>query len=56
MFYAGGRIVKGGHHGDPVTSYDVTFFFECYHGVGQSLMKQQVAAVEIMDACTCGSS
>jgi ABC-type transport system substrate-binding protein len=33
-----------------VTSYDVTFFFERYRGVGLSLMKQRIAAVETSDA------
>ena len=34
------------HNGDPVTSDDVKFSFERYHGASQSLLKQRVAAVE----------
>ena len=38
------------HNGDPVTSDDVKFSFERYHGASQSLLKQRVAAVETPDA------
>jgi len=34
------------HNGDPVTSDDVKFSFERYHGASQSLLKQRVAAIE----------
>jgi peptide/nickel transport system substrate-binding protein len=37
------------HNGDPVTSDDVKFSFERYHGASQSLLKQRVAAVETPD-------
>jgi peptide/nickel transport system substrate-binding protein len=38
------------HNGDPVTSDDVKFSFERYHGASQSLLKQRVAVVETPDA------
>jgi peptide/nickel transport system substrate-binding protein len=37
------------HNGDPVTSDDVKFSFERYHGASQSLLKQRVAAIETPD-------
>jgi peptide/nickel transport system substrate-binding protein len=38
------------HNGDPVTSDDVKFSFERYHGASQSLLRQRVAAIETPDA------
>lgn len=37
-------------NGDPLTSEDVKFTFERYQGAGAKLLKQKVAAVEIVDA------
>ena len=34
------------HNGDTVTSDDVKFSFERYHGASQSLLKQRIAAIE----------
>ncbi len=38
------------HNGDPVTPDDVKFSFERYRGAGAKLLKEKVAAVEIVDA------
>ena len=38
------------HNGDPVTPEDVKFSFERYQGAAAQLLKQKVAAVEIVDA------
>jgi peptide/nickel transport system substrate-binding protein len=37
------------HNGDPVTADDVKFSFERYRGAANKLMKDKVAAVEIVD-------
>ena len=37
------------HHGDPLTAEDVKFSFERYKGAGAKLLKDKVAAVEIVD-------
>jgi peptide/nickel transport system substrate-binding protein len=37
------------HNGDPVTGEDVKFSFERYRGFGAKIMKDRVAAVEIVD-------
>ncbi len=37
------------HNGDPVTAEDVKFSFERYRGAANKLMKEKVAAVEIVD-------
>jgi peptide/nickel transport system substrate-binding protein len=37
------------HNGDPVTADDVKFSFERYRGAAARLMKEKVAAVEIVD-------
>ena len=37
------------HNGDPVTAEDVKFSFERYRGTAHDLMKERVAAVEILD-------
>ena len=37
------------HNGDPVTADDVKFSFERFRGAGAKLMKEKVAAVEIVD-------
>src|SRR5712692_9253516 len=37
------------HNGDPVTADDVKFSFERYRGTSHDLMKERVAAVEILD-------
>jgi peptide/nickel transport system substrate-binding protein len=37
------------HNGDPVTAEDVKFSFERYRGAGAQLLKQKVAAVEVVD-------
>jgi len=38
------------HNGDPVTADDVKFSFERYRGAASRLMKEKVAAVEIVNA------
>ena len=38
------------HNGEPVTTEDVKFSFERYRGAGAKLLKDRVAAVEIVDA------
>jgi peptide/nickel transport system substrate-binding protein len=38
------------HNGDPVTPDDVKFSFERYRGAAAKLLKEKVAAVEIVDA------
>jgi peptide/nickel transport system substrate-binding protein len=38
------------HNGDPVTADDVKFSFERYRGAASSVLKDQVAAVEAVDA------
>ena len=38
------------HNGEPVTAEDVKFSFERYRGAGAKLLKDRVAAVEIVDA------
>ena len=38
------------HNGDPVTAEDVKFSFERYRGAASKLMKEKVAAVEVVDA------
>jgi len=38
------------HNGEPVTADDVKFSFERYRGAANKLMKEKVAAVEIVDA------
>ena len=42
---AGGRF----HNGEPVTADDVKFSFERYRGAAARLMKEKVAAVEVVD-------
>jgi len=37
------------HNGEPVTAEDVKFSFERYRGAGAQLLKQKVAAVEVVD-------
>jgi peptide/nickel transport system substrate-binding protein len=37
------------HNGDPVTADDVKFSFERYRGAANKLMKEKVAAVEVVD-------
>jgi len=37
------------HNGDPVTADDVKFSFERYRGAAAKLLKDRVAAVEIVD-------
>jgi peptide/nickel transport system substrate-binding protein len=37
------------HNGDPLTAEDVKFSFERYRGAASKLLKQKVAAVEIVD-------
>ena len=37
------------HNGDPVTADDVKFSFERYRGAANKLMKERVAAVEVVD-------
>ena len=37
------------HNGDPVTAEDVKFSFERYRGTSKDLMKNKVAAVEVID-------
>ncbi len=37
------------HSGDPVTAEDVKFSFERYRGAAASILKQKVAAVEVVD-------
>jgi peptide/nickel transport system substrate-binding protein len=37
------------HNGDPVTPEDVKFSFERYKGASAKLLKDRVAAVEIVD-------
>lgn len=37
------------HNGEPVTAEDVKFSFERYHGASHELMKDRVAAVEVLD-------
>src|SRR5437867_8588599 len=37
------------HNGDPVTADDVKFSFERYRGAASRLMKEKVAAVEVVD-------
>jgi peptide/nickel transport system substrate-binding protein len=37
------------HNGDPVTAEDVKFTFDRYRGTSHELMRQRVAAVEILD-------
>jgi len=38
------------HNGEPVTAEDVKFSFERYRGASQKLIKDQVAAIEVLDA------
>src|SRR5438270_10034031 len=38
------------HNGEPVTAEDVKFSFERYRGASQKLIKEQVAAIEVLDA------
>jgi peptide/nickel transport system substrate-binding protein len=38
------------HNGDPLTAEDVKFTFERYRGAAAKLLKERVAAVDIMDA------
>ena len=37
------------HNGEPVTAEDVKFSFERYHGASHALMKERIAAVEVVD-------
>ena len=37
------------HNGDPVTAADVKFSFDRYHGTAHQLMRDRVAAIEIVD-------
>ena len=37
------------HNGDPLTAEDVKFTFERYKGAAAKLLKEKVAAVEIVD-------
>jgi peptide/nickel transport system substrate-binding protein len=37
------------HHGEPVTAEDVKFSFERYRGAAHGLLKERVAAVEVVD-------
>src|SRR5256714_13001431 len=37
------------HNGEPVTADDVKFSFERYHGAAHQLMKDNVAAIELLD-------
>jgi len=37
------------HNGDPLTTEDVKFSIEHYHGVGLALLKEELQAVEIVD-------
>ena len=37
------------HNGEPVTAEDVKFSFERYHGASHTLMKERIAAVEVVD-------
>src|SRR5512144_458870 len=37
------------HNGDPVTADDVKFSFERYRGAAAKLLKERVAAVEVVD-------
>ncbi len=37
------------HNGDPVTADDVKFSFDRYHGTAHQLMRDRVAAIEIVD-------
>jgi peptide/nickel transport system substrate-binding protein len=37
------------HNGEPVTAEDVKFSFERYHGASYALMKERIAAVEVID-------
>src|SRR5262249_31585339 len=37
------------HNGDPVTADDVKFSFERYRGAAAQLLKQKVAAVDVVD-------
>ena len=38
------------HNGEPVTAEDVKFSFERYRGASHKLIKDQVAAIEVLDA------
>jgi peptide/nickel transport system substrate-binding protein len=38
------------HNGEPVTADDVKFSFERYRGANQALIKEKVAAVEVIDS------
>src|SRR6185295_7350289 len=38
------------HNGDPLTAEDVKFTFERYRGAAAKLLKERVAAVDIVDA------
>jgi peptide/nickel transport system substrate-binding protein len=40
------------HNGEPVTAQDVKFSFERYRGSGAKLLKERVAAVEVVDPHT----
>jgi len=37
------------HNGDTMTAEDVKFSFERYHGAGAKLLKEKIAAVEVVD-------
>jgi peptide/nickel transport system substrate-binding protein len=37
------------HNGDPVTAEDIKFSFERYRGAAAQLLKERVAAVEVVD-------
>src|SRR5437867_5574329 len=38
------------HNGDPLTAEDVKFSFERYRGAASKLLKERVAAVEVVDS------
>jgi len=44
------------HNGEPVTADDVKFSFERYRGAAAKLLKDRVAAVEIVDLTRCASA
>ena len=44
------------HNGEPMTAEDVKFSFERYRGAGAKLLKDKVAAVEVVDPHACASA